>query len=88
MSELKFPEWQTPYLQALVETDQRKLVGRVELAESAILMRLKTIQSGSDRAEKQAIEDALSGLSVLKMETVKFKSSQNQPVSPSQYRVN
>jgi hypothetical protein len=34
MSELKFPEWQTPYLQALVETDRRKLVGRVELAES------------------------------------------------------
>jgi hypothetical protein len=51
-------------------------------------MCLEAIQSGSDRAEKQAIEDALSGLSVLKMETVKFKSSQNQPVSPSQYRVN
>jgi hypothetical protein len=88
MSGLEFPEWQTPYLQALVETDQRKLVGRVELAESAILMRLEAIRSGSDRAEKQAIEDALSGLSVLKMETVKFKRSQSQPVSPSQHRVN
>jgi len=88
MSELKFPEWQTPYLEALVETDQWKLVERVDLAEMAILSRLEAIQSSSDRAEKQAIEDALSGLSVLKTETVKFKRSQSQPVSPSQYRVN
>ena len=80
MSELKFPEWQTPYLQALVETDQRKLVGRVDLAEMAILSRLEAIQISSDRTEKQAIEDALSGLSVLKMETVKFKRSQSASV--------
>jgi hypothetical protein len=88
MSELKFPEWQTPYVEALVETDERKLVQRVNLAEMAILSRLEAIQTSSDRVEKQAIEDALSGLSVLKMETVKFKRSQSQPVSPSQYRVN
>jgi hypothetical protein len=88
MSELKFPEWQTPYLQALVETDEWKLVGRVEQAESAILMRLKAIQSGSDRVEKQAIEDALNGLTILKRETAEFKKSQGQTLSPSQNRVN
>jgi hypothetical protein len=69
-SELKFPKWQEPYLEALMETDDRKLVERVKLAESAIFMRLRAIQSDSDITEKQAIEDALSGLTVLKRETV------------------
>jgi hypothetical protein len=88
MSELKFPEWQTPYVEALVETDQRKLVQRVDLAEMAILSRLEAIQSSSDRVEKQAIEDALNGLTILKKETAEFKRSQGQALSPSQYRVN
>jgi hypothetical protein len=44
-NELKFPKWQEPYLEALMETDERKLVKRVKLAESAILMRLRAIQS-------------------------------------------
>jgi len=64
-NDLKFPEWQEPYLEALLETDERKLVQRVKLAESAILMRLRAIQSDSDMTEKQAIEDALCGLTVL-----------------------
>jgi hypothetical protein len=53
-----------------METDERKLVKRVKLAESAILMRLRAIQSDSDTVEKQAIEDALNGLTVLKRWTV------------------
>jgi hypothetical protein len=69
-NDLKFPEWQEPYLEALLETDERKLIERVKLAESAILMRLRAIQSDSDKMEKQAIEDALCGLTVLKRETV------------------
>ena len=63
MSDLEFPEWQEPYLEALMETDQRKLVGRVNLAEKTIFLRLKEIQSSSKRrAEEQAIEDALRAL--------------------------
>ena len=70
-NDLKFPKWQEPYLEALMETDERKLVRRVELAESAILMRLRAIQSDSNMVvEKQAIEDALNGLTVLKRWTV------------------
>ena len=69
-NELKFPKWQEPYLEALMETDERKLVKRVELAESAILMRLRAIQSDSEMVEKQAIEDALNGLTALKRWTV------------------
>ena len=69
-NELKFPKWQEPYLEALMEADERKLVKRVKLAESLILMRLSAIQGDSDAVEKQAIEDALNGLTVLKKWTV------------------
>jgi hypothetical protein len=32
MSDLKFPGWQEPYLEAMMETDQWKLPERVNLA--------------------------------------------------------
>jgi hypothetical protein len=84
MSDLKFPEWQEPYLEAMMETDRWKLPDRVNLAETALLSRLKTILSTSDRrTEKQAIEDALIGLTVLKGETAKIKSSESQPFGPN-----
>jgi hypothetical protein len=84
MSDLKFPKWQEPYLEAMMETDQWKLPERVNLAETVLLSRLNTIQSNSDRRrEKQAIEDALIGLTILKSETAKIKSSESQPFGPN-----
>jgi hypothetical protein len=78
MSELRYPEWQKPYHDALLEPNPQKLVQRVNEAERAILSRLQEIRIGSDsRMEAQAIEDALNGLRVLKNETVKFKRSEN-----------
>jgi hypothetical protein len=78
MSELRYPEWQKPYHDALLEPNPQKLVQRVNEAERAILSRLQEIRIGSDnRMEAQAIEDALNGLRVLKNETVQFKRSQN-----------
>ena len=78
MSELRYPEWQKPYHEALLEPNPQKLAERVNEAERAILSRLQEILIGSDnRMEAQAIEDALNGLRVLKNETVKFKRSQN-----------
>ena len=89
MTDLEFPEWQGPYLEALMETDQRKLVGRVDFAERAILVRLKEIQSSSKRrTEEQAIEDALRGLTFLKKETLEFTRSQGRPLTRIQSRVN
>lgn len=89
MSNLEFPEWQEPYLEALMETDQRKLVGRVDLAERTIFLRLKEIQSSSKRrAEEQAIEDALRALTFLRRETVEFKTLQGEPLATSQSQVN
>jgi hypothetical protein len=89
MSNLEFPEWQEPYLEALMETDQRKLVGRVKFAEKTILSRLKEIQSSSKRrAEEQAIEDALRALTCLRRETTELETSQGEFLATSQLRVN
>ena len=78
MSELRYPEWQKTYHDALLELNPQKLIQRVNEAERAILSRLQEMRIGSDtRMEAQAIEDALSGLRVLKNETAKFKRSQS-----------
>jgi hypothetical protein len=78
MGELRYPEWQQTYHDALLELNPQKLVQRVNEAEKAILSRLQEMRIGSDsRMEAQAIEDALSGLRVLKNETAKFKRCQN-----------
>ena len=77
MSELRYPEWQKTYHDALLELNPQKLVQRVSEAETAILSRLQEIRFCSDSClEVQAIEDAINGLRVLKNETVIFKSSQ------------
>ena len=89
MSNLKFPKWQQPYLEALMETDHDKLARRVDLAEIKILSRLQEIRDNSNkRMERQAIEDALSGLTVLKRETVEFQRSQEQLLYSTQFRIN
>jgi len=78
MGELRYPEWQKTYHDALLELNPQKLIQRVNEAERAILSRLQEMRIGSDtRMEAQAIEDALNGLRVLKNETTKFKRSQN-----------
>jgi len=89
MSDLKFPVWQRPYLEALMETDQHKLVSRVARAETTILSRLEEIQNDSKlRLERQAIEDALNGLNSLKEETAEFKKSQEHLLHSTKFRVN
>jgi hypothetical protein len=78
MDELRYPEWQKTYHDALLEFNPQKLIQRVSTAETAILSRLQEIRIASDsRMEAQAIEDALNGLRVLKNETAKFKRSQS-----------
>jgi hypothetical protein len=72
-STLRFPEWQQPYLAALMEADRKKLVDRVTDAENAIFNRLQALAGNADhQAERQAIEDALQALRVLKRHTLDF----------------
>jgi hypothetical protein len=88
MSELKFSNWREPYLEALMETDERKLAGLVEHAERAMLSRMHVIRSGADRVEKLAIEDALSALNVLKRETASFRRFHAQANRAIQFQEN
>jgi len=62
-----YPHWQNEYQATIVELDREKLSQRVEAAETAIYTRLQQISQGSDhQAERQAIEDAVAGLRILK----------------------
>jgi hypothetical protein len=62
-----YPEWQEPYQQAVLELDQKKLGERIAAAETAISNRLRAIAGSSNHyAERQAINDAMSSLRVLK----------------------
>jgi hypothetical protein len=73
MSEIPYPEWQTPYREALLEVDKQKLEAKIHLAEWKIFQRLQTISADSDhRGERTAIADALNALRVLKRETLNY----------------
>jgi hypothetical protein len=88
MSNIEFPEWQEPYLEALMETDQRKLVGRVDLAERTIFLRLNEIQHSSQRrAEEQAIEDALRALTFLRRESIELETRKENSSLQASYRL-
>jgi hypothetical protein len=69
LSRLKYPEWQECVRAALLELDEVRLAQRIALAEAVVSRRLKAIsQDGGDRAERQALQDALSSLRILKPE--------------------
>jgi hypothetical protein len=67
------------YQAAILETDWSKIEERIQAADSAISARSRelSINHGGTREENQAIEDALSGLSVLRREVVAWRS---QPI--------
>src|SRR5437016_3215695 len=62
-----YPEWQNEYQVALLELDRKKLLERVTAAETAIFNRIQAI-SPEHAAERQAIEDALANLRVIRRE--------------------
>ena len=71
--EIIYPEWQNEYQAALVELDREKLPELVAAAETSIYKRLQQIsQSSDDQAERQAIEDAVAGLRILKRDSLGF----------------
>ena len=77
--EILYPEWQGEYRAALMELDPKKMLERVAAAETAIFKRLQTMSRSSDNhAERQAIEDALTGLRVLKKENLGFPDWQKK----------
>ena len=74
MKDLKYPKWQQPYQAALVELDQEQMLARVHAAETAIFLRLQEMAANpGGNSEKQAIEEALCTLRVLKVEKLEFR---------------
>jgi hypothetical protein len=64
---LKYPEWQKPYYDALLELDRTKLEKLVATAHAAIVQRMQIIASmPGHQAERRALEDALASLRILK----------------------
>ena len=75
--DLKYPNWQRPVQEALIELDKHKLHARIAEAEHAITRRLEDIsQSPADRAEQDAMQHALASLRVVKKESVNFSDSE------------
>ncbi len=70
---LKYPEWQTPLRDALLEFDKDKLKQRLPDIETAIFNRQQVLSRSADsRDERQAIEDALATLRILKRDSLGF----------------
>ena len=68
-----YPEWQNEYQAAMLELNRENLTTLVETAENAIYRRLQAISQRPDhQAERQAIEDALASLRVLKRDSLGF----------------
>ncbi len=70
MDDLKYPEWQEPFRQALLEANREKLNERLMVVEAEVLKRLYSIsEDPACVEERQAIRDALSTIRVLKRES-------------------
>jgi|HubBroStandDraft_6_1064221.scaffolds.fasta_scaffold01061_4 hypothetical protein len=70
---IKYPDWQKPLQEAVVEVDKDRLKSRLGAAETAIFNRLQAISRiADDTAERQALTDALFTLRILKREALDF----------------
>ena len=68
-AELKYPKWEREFQEAVLELNREELMDKIEKLETAIFVRLQELQSDSDHhSERQAIDDALATIRVLKKE--------------------
>ena len=61
---LKYPEWQAPLQEVILEFDRKKLVEKVQQAETCISARLQELRRRRDSVEEQ--EAIVYGLSLLR----------------------
>jgi len=69
--------WQELYATALLETDWSKIAEKIQVAENGIRARLHefSMNHGGTPEENQAIEDALTGLTVLRKDVAARQGS-------------
>jgi hypothetical protein len=66
---LKYPHWQLPVRDAILEFNAQRLSAKVRSAERVIQQRLHALASEThDFQERQALRDALATLEILKQE--------------------
>jgi hypothetical protein len=63
-------QWQRPYITAILETDRSKLRQHIDAADAAIKAGIHELSRdhAATPEEREAIEDALTGLTVLRRE--------------------
>lgn len=71
--ELKYPGWQLPLQDLILEVDHAKLREKMQRMEAMIFERLQQLPDGNDSlAESEALNNALSVLRVLQREKLNF----------------
>jgi hypothetical protein len=70
ISDLREHAWQRLYEEAAMEFDGDKLAERTQLEEEAITARLRELGDLDGSSERQALQDAQSGLRVLRRERI------------------
>ena len=69
----RFPEWQSEYEAALLETDPQKLPELIQKAEAAIFTRLQVLRTSSDgHIEHALLSDAIKTLRRLQVEILGY----------------
>ena len=77
-TQLRYPQWQEPLLQAVMETKPDSLMEKIQIAESAISQRLRELDSNpSSKEEWVALSDAVSTLRVLKSVLIQSDGPEN-----------
>jgi hypothetical protein len=71
--ELKFPEWQAPLQELILEFDREKWLEKLRSMEAVIFERLQQLGKGRDgRDEQVALRDALSVMRIIKQDRLGF----------------
>jgi hypothetical protein len=80
MEDFHQEDWVALYQSALVELEQAKMSGRIEAAKGAIVARMERLctMPGLHPQERQAIEDALRSLRLLKQEEERFDAEEGR----------
>jgi ABC-type branched-subunit amino acid transport system substrate-binding protein len=60
--------WQDLYVEAVLETDDSKLLAKIDAAQQAIDARVKEVDNHASTEERTALSDACSALRVLRKE--------------------
>jgi hypothetical protein len=80
MENYREENWVSLYQSAVTELEQAKMSGRIEAAKTAIVARMEKLcaMPGLHPEERQAIEDALRGLSVLRREEARLTAEEQR----------